>query len=247
MSRLGFTPREIEYICSVYDSKPKTINGLQEKWPDRPRWHFTRVAQRAGLSRFGPRRWTESETTFLVTERWRFSPGEMAERLERSECAVRLKLKRLGFCWVLRINGFFTAMAVGDLFGVDSKAVAWWADNNWLIGNRFSTRIGPYQPRRFSYEAILNFIGDDQYWHLWEPVRMKPGNLREWAEKSRSGKGRFLTTGQLGRLAFYTHEWIRELIARGIIKARKCGYNWKIPEEEANKFIASYSCGGDID
>ena len=235
---LGFMPREINYIRSIYDSKSETIDALQERWPNRPRWHFRRVGQKFGLAKPKPPRWTEQEETFLVTEMWRFSPKDMAKRLGRSECAVKLKLKRLGFCWILRINGFSTARAIADLFGVESKTVAWWADNDWLIGGRFPTRLGPYYPRRFSHEAVLDFIEDDRYWHLWETGRMKPGSLKEWAEEARDGTGRYLTTGQLGAMTFYTHRWIGELIARHIIKAKKHGPKWKIAKEEADRFIA---------
>lgn len=237
---LGFTPREIEYICSVYDSRSETIDVLQERWPNRPRWHFRSVGQKFGLAKPKPPRWTEQGETFLITERHRFSPKQMAQKLGRSENAVKLKLKRLGYKWIQGINGFLTMRAVSRIFGVDAKTVSWWIDSGWLKGSRFPVGMGPYRARKIAHEAIYDFIEDDRYWHLWQPVRMKPGDFREWAEESRDGKGQFLTSGQLGKLTFYTHSWIRHLIVRGIIKARKHGPNWKIPEEEADKFIREY-------
>lgn len=234
---LGFSQEDIEYVCSVYDSKSETIDALQKRWPTRPRWHFTRVAQKFGLAKRAPPRWTERETTLLITKRHLLSPTQMAERLGRSEIAVNLKLKRLGYNWIQGIPGLFTMRATATIFGVEPKTVGWWIDSGWLRGDRFPTKLGPYYPRRVSYEAICAFIEDERYWHLWEVARMKTGNLKEYADEIRNGTGHFLTTGQLENLAFYTHRWIRELISRGTIKARKHGPNWKIPMEEAERFM----------
>lgn len=236
-SCLGFSKEEIIYICSVYDSKSKTIDALQEKWPSRPRWHFRRVAQKFGLSKPAPPRWTEWEKTFLITKRHLLSPKHMGERLGRSEVAVKLKMKRLGYNWIQSVDGFFTMRAVARLFGVGDKCPGWWIDEGWLRGDRFPTKLGPYYPRRISYEAICDFIEDERYWHVWEAERMKPGNLKEYAGEIRDGREHFLTTGQLGRLTFYTHRWIRELIARGEIEAKKHGPNWKISVQEAQRFM----------
>jgi len=237
---LGFSQKEIEYICSVYDSRSETIDALQERWPDRPRWHFGKVGQKFGLAKPKPPRWTEQEEAFLITKRHLFSPKQMAEKLGRSENAVKLKLKRLGYKWIQGINGFLTMRAVSRLFGVDAKTVAWWIDSGWLKGSRFPVGMGPYCARKITHEAICDFIEDERYWHLWEPARMKPGSLKEYGEEVRDGTGRFLTTAQLGRLSYYTQEWISTLIRRGVIKARKHGPNWKIPEEEADRFLREY-------
>lgn len=158
-------------------------------------------------------------------------------KLGRSENAVRLKLKRLGYNWIQDIPGFFTMRATGRIFGVDAKTVGWWIDSRWLKGDRFPTKLGSYYPRRISWEAISNFIENEQYWHLWEVARMEPGNLKEHAKEIRNGRGHFLTTGQMGELIFYTHRWICALISKQIIKARKHGPNWKIPQEEAERFM----------
>lgn len=237
---LGFSEEEIEHICSVYDSKSETIDALQEKWLTRPRWHFTRVAQKFGLAKPKPPRWTEQDETFLVMKRHLLSPEQMAQRLGRSRIAVGLKLKRLGYTWILNVDGFFTMRATARLFGVDDHTVEWWIDSSWLKGDRFPTRLGPYYPRRISYDAICDFIKDEQYWHLWEPARMKPSGLKGYAEEVRDGRGIFLTTGDLGKLAFYSHSWIETLIMRGIIKARKHGPNWKIAKKEAERFMQEY-------
>lgn len=233
---LDFSREETDYICSIYDGKSETIDGLQERWPERPRWHFTRVGQKFGLAKKRPY-WNEKDITFLITERHTFSPAQMGEALGRSETAVKLKLKRLGYNWIKNVDGLFTMRAVARLFGVDDKCAGWWIDSGWLKGDRFPTKLGPYYPRRVSWEAISDFIEDERYWHLWETGRMRPGSLKEYAEEVRDGRGRFLTTGQVGKLTFYTHRWIRELIARGKIKARKHGPNWKIPLDEAKRLM----------
>jgi hypothetical protein len=233
---LGFTRQEIKHICFVYDSKPETTDALQEKWPERPRWHFLRVAQKFGVSKPKPPRWTEQEVTVLVIKRHRFSPKEMAEHLGRSETAVRLKLKRLGYTWIRGVEGFFTARALGRIFGVESKTVAWWMDVGWLEGSRYPTRLGPYYPRKISWDAVIDFIEDEQHWHLWKVSRMIRGELRDYAEEARDGRGQFLTTGQVGKLLHYDHRWIRELIARGRIHGRKHGPNWKVQVEEVLRF-----------
>lgn len=239
---LGFSKEEIKTICAIYDSKSETIDALQKRWPDRPRWHFTRAAKKFGLSRPGPARWTEREKTLLITKRHLLSPAEMAKMLGRSEVAARLKLKRLGYNWIRDVNGFFTMRATARIFGVDAKAVGWWIDSGWLRGDSFPTGQGPYCARKIAWEAICDFIEDEGCWHLWGPGRMKPGNFKEYAEEIRDGRGRFLTTGELGRLAFYDHRWIRELIARGVIRAKKHGPNWKIAKEEADRFLGEYCC-----
>lgn len=237
---LGFSEKEIEDICSVYDGRSETIDALQKRWPEHPRWHFTRVARRFGVATSGPPRWTEQDESFLVINRCSLSPKQIAGSLGRSELAVRLKLKRLGYKWIKGVEGFFTARATARIFGVDSKTVAWWIDNGWLEGDRFPIGYGPYLVRRISYDAIRNFIEKGQYWHLWDPQRMKPGSLKEWAGEVRNGRGRFVTTGELSRITYWSVGWIGKLIRRGIIKAIRYGANWKIPQEEADRFLREY-------
>ncbi len=236
----GFSQEEVEHICSVYDGRSETIDALQERWPDRPRWHFSKVGRKFGLAKPKPPPWTEQDETFLVVKRHLFSPREIAEKLGRSEIAVKLKLKRLGYKWIQGVNGFLTMQAVSKLFGVDGHAVEWWIESGWLKASRFSVGMGVHRARKIAHEAICAFIEDERYWHLWEPARMKPGGLKGYAEEVRDGRGVFLTTGELGMLACYGHSWIRVLIRRDVIKARKRGANWKIAEEEAHRFLREY-------
>lgn len=237
---LGFSREEIEYICSVYDGSSEVIDGLQERWPEHPRWHFTRVGQHFGLAKRKQPRWSTEDQTFLVVNRHRLSPKRIGERLGRSETGVRLKLKRLGYKWIQEVNGFQTMRAVGRLFGVDDHTVQWWIEMGWMKAGRFPLGFGVHRAWKISHDAIYEFIEDEEHWHLWEPGRMQSGDFRGYAEEIRAGTGIFLTTGELGSLAYYSHSWIQDLISRGIIKASKHGPNWKIAQEEADRFLREY-------
>lgn len=125
-------------------------------------------------------RWTREEDEFLEDHYSIRTIKTLCQRLGRSEIAIIMHKRRLG---LHRTDGFYTAASLGDIFGIDQKGVAWFAEQKWLKGSRAPYKQGNNRPRFFSEQNVRKFIR--RYPWLLRPEKMtehffRSLLLKEW-------------------------------------------------------------------
>ncbi|MGN7299556.1 helix-turn-helix domain-containing protein [Ferdinandcohnia sp. SAFN-114] len=107
------------------------------------------------------RKWTKEEIDFLYENVGYMKVPTIAEKLERTEQAVVIKMKRLGIAHTRNQAGYLTTQQLAELLKVDPKTVRQWALNHDLKCVIKATRFS----RKFY------FIHPEDFW--------------SWAEKNR--------------------------------------------------------------
>jgi len=148
--------------------------------------------------------------------------------------AINVVRKRRGI--TCRRKVLHSARAIAKRLGIPSgdKTVAWWLQNGYLKGRR-GQGCGPYLGWYVTEEALLDFLADARYWHLWTPERIRDANLREWITDTRNGT-HFLTTGEVAARLAVHHATVNDYIHRRLLPAVRHG-NWLIREQDLVGFI----------
>ena len=154
------------------------------------------------------------------------SVRQMARALGRRPGAIRARMGVLRLAWT-DPDGNYTLSRVAEMMGVDIHAVMWWRDRRWLRVRRSAVRLGRGYLYLVSHDALLRFLEDERYWHLWEPERITDAALREWTLEMR-GSVRYLTTGEAAQVLCMTHYGVSLAIREGRLRAVKRGANWLI-------------------
>ena len=172
------------------------------------------------------RNWTSAEETRLGELLDAHLPyAEIAARLGRSEAAVVIRCNRHLGERLSYANGH-TINAVAELIlghHNNQKTVGWWCDQGWLKCHASGLEHGI---RVVEHDDLLAFLGDERYWHLWEPARITDNALREWATEERRGLT-FLTVGEAGKRLCLTGRAVNRRIREGKLRAVRRG-NWLI-------------------
>jgi excisionase family DNA binding protein len=133
-----------------------------------------------------------------------------------------------------RRKTILTARGVAARLGVRCpKAVAWWIKAGYLKGRR-GQGCGLNRMWYVREEALLDFLEDARYWHLWDPARVEPG-LRLWLSEVRNGV-RFLTTGEVATRLCVSHCTVNDWIHKGYLPVVRRG-NWLIRESDLVGFV----------
>jgi len=114
-----------------------------------------------------------------------------------------------------------------------SKTITWWITAGYLKGRR-GQGCGLNRMWYVTEEALLDFLEDARYWHLWEVERLEP-QLRLWASEMRDGV-RFLTTGQVAAKFYVEHATVNNWIHKGYLPAVRRG-NWLIRSSDLVGFV----------
>ena len=166
----------------------------------------------------------------LIARGW--TDAKIGEALGCSAVAVQVIRKRKGI--PSRRRAILSARAVASKLGVScSKTVAWWIRAGYLRGRR-GQRAGPNRMWYVTEEALLAFLDDPHYWHLWEPAGVDD-SLRSWVTDIRNGD-RFLSTGQVGAVLGVGHKAVWGYINRGLISGVRRG-NWLVREADLRAFV----------
>lgn len=182
---------------------------------------------------YGSRNWTEDDL-FVLDEMIHqgLSNRAIASRLGRSAEAVEIKRKRMGLR--SRLDATLNGRKVARLLGVKcSKTVTWWLRNGWLEGR--------YLNRRWliTEEDLLAFLGDPNYWQLWEPERITDAPLREWAVEQRTEQ--YLPAGEVARRYSVTTKAVYQWVMRGRLRAvRRGNGNWLVPASALVDFVPPF-------
>jgi len=133
-----------------------------------------------------------------------------------------------------RRKAMLSARAVAEKLGIRcSKTVAWWIRAGYLKGRR-GQRAGPNRMWYVTETALLQFLEEERYWHLWSPARVEPA-LRPWLAEMRNGIC-FLTTGEVAARLSVGHSAVNAWIHRGLLPAVRRG-NWLVRESDLRGFV----------
>jgi hypothetical protein len=181
-------------------------------------------------------RWTPAEVAKLEELLSHgLSDAEIGQRLGRSDNAVNIARKRHGI--PSRHKQLLTSRRVADRLGLGcSKKVAYWIKRGFLRGRR-AAGAGRYRMWLVEEDALLAFMEDPRYWHMWTPERVKDSGEREWATEIR--KERYLSTGEVGRRLGVVSNAVLSWIQRGCLPAKRWG-NWMVKESDLEGFIPPY-------
>jgi len=161
----------------------------------------------------------------------------IAKRIGRSTTAVEVYCKRN---LRRRLRRPYSACATARLLGIgDGKTVERWARFGWLCATRH-VRAGGGRRLAITHDALLTFIEDERYWHVWSPERIRERRLREYASEQRAAVGalgRWLTPGEAARRLGVGHAAVNDYIRRALLPARRWG-NWRIRESDLAAFVS---------
>lgn len=156
----------------------------------------------------------------------------IGKRLGRSAVAVNLKRKRAGIA--PRTQQVLSAIEIARRLGIPcAKTVAWWAREGWLKGRR-GQRRGNNRQLFVLEDALIAFLENERYWHLWDPERVRDPLLREWALDMRRGV-RFLSPSEVAARFCVQHSTVNDWIHRGLLSAVRRG-NWLVREDTLRGF-----------
>lgn len=166
----------------------------------------------------------------LLARGW--TDRKIGEVLGCSAVAVQVVRKSHGIAPRSRV--LLTARAVATKLGVRcSKTVVWWIRSGYLKGRR-GQRAGPNRMWYVTEDALLSFLEDERYWHLWSLASVEL-SLRPWVAEIRNGTS-FLTTGQVATRLCVVHSAVNQWIHRGLLPAVRRG-NWLIRESDLQGFV----------
>jgi hypothetical protein len=157
----------------------------------------------------------------------------MARQLGCTKIAVQIARKRNGIA--SRSATLLSARAVQERLGLGcSKTVTRWIKLGWLAGKR-GQQVGPYRMWYVTEDALLTFLEDPAYWHVWQPERITDRHLRLWAIEERSY--RYLSVGEVAKRFCVGYAAVNNWISRGLLPAKKYG-NWWIRDCDLTGFVA---------
>lgn len=142
-----------QLLLATYDGRPDTI-AMLEKRLMAPRWKIKRWASQLGVTRTRDPRWTKQEEMYLETNLHRMSIRAIAEKLGRSQTAVRSKAVSMG---MNKHTDGYTMRSLAQALGCTANAVARWIERGWLKGRRRQTdRL--HDVWHFSDKDVRDFI-----------------------------------------------------------------------------------------
>jgi hypothetical protein len=136
-----------------YDGTTEKIDWLAKQL-GMPRQIIRRWGSQLGLARQKEPRWTPEEIAYLENNLSRVSTKAMAERLGRTQTAVKLKAKRLH---LNKTQEGYTMRGLCLGLGCDHHKVQRWMERGWLKGKRRQTERDR-DIWYFSDKAIREFV-----------------------------------------------------------------------------------------
>lgn len=201
--------------------------------------HYRSTLRAAGLIPSlgkGPGRdWGQDEISQLIDLVDKgFSYAHIARRLGRTETAVILKAKRIGYR-LLHTRAALTCREIGDLLGLGcQKTAAKWIGRYGLKARNGGTKQKPIW--RVQWEDLCAWLEDPAHWMAYDPARCTSPPLREHLVEIRQGQPRWLTPGQVAQR--YSVGWgtVKQWVEKGFLPATRYG-NWWIRESDLNGWV----------
>lgn len=180
-----------------------------------------------------PRFWTNrrlEELANLIDHGW--SDVEIGAHFGKSAASIQLARKRHG---IRPRSGYhLSARAVAVMLGIPcAKTVIRWIKRGYLRGRR-GQQWGPYRQWYVGRGALLDFLADPAYWHLWEPERIPDTALR-YHYRAMRGE-RYLTHVEVAARYCVQPATVGAWLDRGLLPAVRRG-NRLIPESALVGFV----------
>lgn len=152
--------------------------------------------------------------------------------LGRSANAVNVMRKRRGLA--SRTEHLLSSHAVADRLGFGcSKSVVRLIRAGYLRGRR-GQRRGANRQWYVTEDAVLAFLEDERFWHLWEPARITDPDLRDWAMEL--PRPRYLTLTQVAERYAVASGSVGNWLDKGVLPFVRRG-NRLIPETALAGFV----------
>lgn len=130
-----------------------------------------RLHQRGVISIFAQAfrpRWTRVQDEWLRDNYHRYTMRTLMRKLGRTETAIVMRKRKLD---IRRSDGFYTAMALAEVFGCDAKRVTALVQEGYLRGSRAPYLQGKKHPWVFTERNVRKFIRS--YPWLLRPQKMQ--------------------------------------------------------------------------
>lgn len=124
------------FIRAYYDT---SVKGRSQWIADQLGWPRHVVNHRAGqlgLSKVKDRDWSDKDIDYLEKHMSKVAVAQIAQKLGRTQTAVKLKAKRLK---MLKTKSEYTVNNLSICFGIDPHGVKRWIDNGWLKAAKRNT------------------------------------------------------------------------------------------------------------
>lgn len=168
---------------------------------------------------YGNRNWTEEQDTYLADNWGRVSDKTVARHLSRTVDACKVRATRhLGLCRTMNI---YTAREVARIFGVDSKLVVKWGQQDYLKVRRSPVRCGATRRWDVDDASIKRLIKG--YPWLYDRKRIDRFDYTVWRNMAEEAWDRdpMLTVSQAAVRLQVHEETLRRHIRMGQIKAHR--------------------------
>lgn len=160
-------------------------------------------------------RWTRKEEEWLADNYWRLPMRTLMRRLRRSEVGIVLKKRRLG---LLRTDGYYTARAIGELFGQDAKWIAKLHNEGYIQGEKAPYAFGLNRVWIFTEEDVVRFLRT--YPWLVDRTRMKEHYFRSIIRKEWD-KDPWYTTQEVADQVQCHKESIKRRLRKGSLQGHQ--------------------------
>ena len=87
-----------------------------------------------------------------------------------------------------------------------------------------------------THDAMLTFLADERYWHVWQPDKIQDLALREWTRDLRKNS-RLLTVKQVAARMHFSTPQVRQFIYRKLLPARRWGRDYFISTRDLAAFV----------
>ena len=159
--------------------------------------------------------WTAAEDAYLWANRPYLTIKDIAERLGRSEDAIKVRTTRIGVTTPRHAPGYISGNQIARLLGVDSHKPPCWIDLGILEGEAFPYP-GPQLKRRVKISVFKRWLIRPTSWVYFDVKRIKNSSIRRLVELAQERWGdEWLSTRQAAYLRGYETEDILRQIKLG--------------------------------
>jgi DNA-binding transcriptional MerR regulator len=165
-----------------------------------------------------------------------FGYAAIAERLSRTENAIFMKTKDIGYK-LLHSREALTCKEIADLLGLACpKRVTRWITTYGLRAR--NAQAGTNKPTiwRVQWGDLLDWLEDERHWMAYDPATITDPQLRERLTRLRAGRPGWLRPGEVARRYHVGADAVKQWIVKGFIPATRYG-NWWVRESDLAGFV----------
>lgn len=174
----------------------------------------------------GPRQWALME---MLEDG--MNDREIGEQLGKHTYTITTARRRYGIRSCSEIH--HSALGMAKVIGIDHNKVIRWINNGYIHARRDEATL--HAPWVISDEALITFLEDERYWHLWEP-ELVDERYHEYVQ--RRAQVRFLTIDEAAERCLVVPGTVRRWLWKGLLPGRHYGCKGsRILESDLEKFV----------